>query len=167
MAKEQILKISEAVAAKFGDQVLGTQEHAGDLIVLVDRSVIHDVLKYLKTEHHFIYLSDIVAADRFTEEDRFEVIYNLISLRDQLRFFVKTRCPEIDPKLPTVSDIWHGANWNEREAYDMFGIEFENHPDPRRIFLPEDFKYHPLRKEFPLIGVPGSLELPNTNPDIE
>lgn len=167
MAKESVLAVSKALSDTFGDQILGTAEHAGDHIVLVDKQRIHDVLKYLKEEHHFIYLSDIVAADRFTEEDRFEVIYNLLSLRDQHRIFIKTRLPEENPCLPTACDIWKAANWNEREAYDMFGIQFEGHPDPRRIFLPEDFKYHPLRKEFPLLGVPGSLELPNTNPDAE
>ncbi|MCC5925478.1 MAG: NADH-quinone oxidoreductase subunit C [Bacteroidetes bacterium] len=167
MAKETIIAVSKAISEKFGELVLGTTEHAGDHIVIVDKSVIHDVLKYLKEEHHFIYLADIVAADRFTEDDRFEVIYNLLSLRDQHRIFIKTRLPEENPSLPTATDIWRGANWNEREAYDMFGIQFEGHPDPRRIFLPEDFKYHPLRKEFPLLGVPGSLDLPNTNPDAE
>lgn len=167
MAKDSILAVSSAIKDKFGDLVLGTAEHAGDHIVIVDKSAIHDVLSYLKGDHHFIYLADIVAADRFTEDDRFEVIYNLVSLRDQHRIFIKTRVPEENPVLPTASNIWKAANWNEREAYDMFGIQFEGHPDPRRIFLPEDFKYHPLRKEFPLIGVPGSLDLPNTNPDAE
>lgn len=167
MAKESILAVSKDVQSRFAEAVLGTVEHAGDHILIVHRDYIHDVLKYLKEDHHFIYLADIVAADRFTEDDRFEVIYNLMSLRDQHRIFVKTRIPEENPVLPTATDIWKGANWNEREAYDMFGITFEGHPDPRRIFMPEDFKYHPLRKEFPLIGVPGSLELPNTNPDAE
>ncbi|KPQ00582.1 MAG: NADH-quinone oxidoreductase subunit C [Bacteroidetes bacterium HLUCCA01] len=167
MAKESVLAVSKDVQSKFTDAVLGTAEHAGDHILIVHRDYVHDVLKFLKEEHHFIYLADIVAADRFTEDDRFEVIYNLMSLRDQHRIFVKTRVPEDNPVVPTATDIWKGANWNEREAYDMFGITFQGHPDPRRIFMPEDFKYHPLRKEFPLIGVPGSLELPNTNPDAE
>lgn len=139
----------------------------GDVQVLVPQTIIHDVLRKLKEEFGFTYFSDMVAADRFTSEDRFEVIWNLISLKDRTRIFVKTRCSEEQPVLPTTTDIWPAANWNEREAYDMFGIQFEGHPDLRRLFLPEDFQYFPLRKEFPMMGVPGSLELPTTSPDID
>lgn len=167
MSNSFINSVIGALTKTFGEAVLGTSEYAGDTIVLADRSRIHDLLKYLKYEQGFIYLADLMGADRFTEEDRFEVIYNLVSLRDRQRIFIKTRCPEDDPVLPTATDIWEAANWNEREVYDMFGIRFDGHPDPRRIFMPEDFEYFPLRKEFPLIGVPGSLELPSTNPDSE
>lgn len=139
----------------------------GDVQVLVPQTIIHDVLRKLKEDFGFTYFSDMVAADRFTSEDRFEVIWNLVSLKDRTRIFVKTRCSEEHPVLPTTTDIWPAANWNEREAYDMFGIQFEGHPDLRRLFLPEDFQYFPLRKEFPMMGVPGSLELPTTSPDID
>jgi len=139
----------------------------GDVQLLVPRDVIHAVLRKLKEEFNFTYLSDMVAADRFTAEDRFEVIWNLVSLRDRTRIFVKTRCSEQDPTMPTTSDIWQAADWNEREAYDMFGIRFIGHPDLRRLFMPEDFEYFPLRKEFPMMGVPGSIELPTTSPDVE
>jgi NADH-quinone oxidoreductase subunit C len=139
----------------------------GDVQVLVPHTIIHDVLRKLKEDFGFTYFSDMVAADRFTSEDRFEVIWNLVSLKDRTRIFVKTRCSEEHPVLPTTTDIWPAANWNEREAYDMFGIQFEGHPDLRRLFLPEDFQYFPLRKEFPMMGVPGSLELPTTSPDID
>lgn len=134
-------------------------------LLLIERDRLHDTCRFLKNTMHFIYLNEIIGTDRFTSEDRFEVIYHLISLRDRQRLFVKVRVDEELPVLPTVTDIWKGANWNEREVYDMFGIRFEGHPDLRRIFLPEDFKYYPLRKEFPLLGVPGSLEMPNSTPD--
>jgi NADH-quinone oxidoreductase subunit C len=139
----------------------------GDVQLLVPRSIIIDVLRTLKDGFGFTYLIDIVAADRFTSEDRFEVIWNIISLKDQSRVFVKTRVPEEDPSLPTSIDIWPAANWNEREAFDMMGIRFTGHPDLRRLFLPEDFEYFPLRKEFPLMGVPGSIPLPSTSPDVD
>jgi NADH-quinone oxidoreductase subunit C len=126
---------------------------------------LHDTCRFLNNTLHFIYLNEIIGTDRFTTEDRFEVIYHLISLRDRQRLFLKVRVEEESPVLPTVTDIWKSANWNEREVYDMFGIRFEGHPDLRRIFLPEDFKYFPLRKEFPLLGVPGSLEMPTSTPD--
>lgn len=165
--KESLEKVVQAVQTKFGDTVLGVSEYAGDVIILVNSASILDVLRFMKEDQHFMYLADMIAADRFTSTDRFEVIYNLVSLRDQLRIFVKTRCSEENPTLPTATSIWKGASWHEREAYDMFGIVFEGHPDPRRIFMPEDFEYFPLRKEFPLIGIPGSLDLPSTNPDAE
>lgn len=139
----------------------------GDVQLLVPRTIIIDVLRTLKDDFGFTYLIDIVATDRFTTEDRFEVIWNVISLKDQSRIFVKTRVPEDDPSLPSTVDIWPAANWNEREAYDMMGIRFTGHPDLRRLFLPEDFEYFPLRKEFPLMGVPGSIPLPSTSPDVD
>jgi len=165
--KESIQKVVQTIQSQFGDTVLDVIEYAGDVIILVESHSILEVLKFMKEDQHFMYLADIIAADRFTSTDRFEVIYNLVSLRDQLRIFIKTRCSEDHPTLPSATSIWKGASWHEREAYDMFGIVFDGHPDPRRIFMPEDFEYFPLRKEFPLIGIPGSLDLPSTNPDAE
>jgi NADH-quinone oxidoreductase subunit C len=69
--------------------------------------------------------------------------------------------------MDSITDVWQSASWMEREVYDMFGVKFNNHPDFRRIFMPEDYNYYPLRKEFPLLGIPGSIELPNTTPDTE
>lgn len=134
-------------------------------LLRIDKERLHDTCSFLKNERHFIYLNEIIGTDRFTSEERFEVIYHLLSLRDRQRLFLKVRVEEEEPVLPTVTDLWKSANWNEREVFDMFGIRFDGHPDLRRMFLPEDFKYFPLRKEFPLLGVPGSLEMPNSTPD--
>lgn len=147
------------------DAVLDVINYQGDVTFIISRNLIHEVCLFLKDKHHFKYLVDIVATDRFTSEDRFEVIYNLFCLRNPNRILVKVRLDEDNPILPTTTDIWPAANWNEREAYDMMGIQFEGHPDLRRIFLPEDFEYFPLRKEFPLLGIPGSIPLPSTTPD--
>lgn len=165
--KDSLLQITESLKSAFPGAVLDVSDYQGDVLVLVDKNVISSLLRSMHDDHHFVYLADIIATDRFTSEDRFEVIYNLVSLRDRTRIFIKTRCAEDHPVLPTATTIWEGANWHEREAYDMFGIRFEGHPDPRRIYMPEDFEYFPLRKEFPLLGIPGSLELPSTNPDAE
>lgn len=165
--KETLAKVIEAVKTNFSEHVISVDEYAGNVTILVQKDAVISVLRFLKEDHHFIYLADLLGTDRFTNENRFEVIYNIVSLRESLRLFVKTRCPEENPSLPTATTIWPAANWNEREVYDMYGITFDGHPDPRRIFMPEDFEYFPLRKEFPLIGVPGSLELPSTNPDAE
>lgn len=152
---------------KFGDHIIEVSENQGNVIIRVSLSEVHDILRHLYDEHRFVYLVDLIGTDRFTSDERFEVIYNMLSLRDQIRVFVKIRCEEEDPHVPTVTDIWRGANWHEREVYDMFGIIFDGHPDLRRMYLPEDFQYFPLRKEFPLLGIPGSLDLPNTTPDVE
>ena len=162
-----IESVIDDLNATFGDAVLEQSTHAGDTLLLIDKETCHKICLYLKSQHRFIYLSDIVGTDRFTAEDRFEVIYNIVSLRDQLRIFLKIRCEEKQPVVQSVTDIWPAANWFEREAYDMFGIQFKDHPDLRRIYLPEDFQYFPLRKEFPLLGIPGSIDLPNTTPDTE
>lgn len=151
----------------FSGEIIEVSEYQGSVIVRVSLPSVHEVLNHLYSIHRFLYLVDIIGTDRFTSEERFEVIYNLMSLKDQIRLFVKVRCEEEDPHVPTATDIWRGANWHEREVYDMFGIIFDKHPDLRRMFMPEDFQYYPLRKEFPLLGVPGSIELPNTTPDVE
>lgn len=148
-----------------GEDLLEVKTDYAYPLLRIKRDRLHDTCRSLKNTFHFIYLNEIIGTDRFTSEERFEVIYHLISLRNRQRLFLKVRVEEEDPVLPTVNDIWKSANWNEREVFDMFGIRFEGHPDLRRIFLPEDFKYYPLRKEFPLLGVPGSLEMPNTTPD--
>jgi len=164
---EKFNPITAAIQALDPSGQVSVSVTRGDVQLLVPRSIIIDVLRKLKEDFGFTYLIDIVAADRFTSEDRFEVIWNIISLKDQSRIFVKTRVPEEDPSLPTSIDIWPAANWNEREAFDMMGIRFTGHPDLRRLFLPEDFEYFPLRKEFPLMGVPGSIPLPSTSPDVD
>ena len=148
-----------------GDDLQEIHEEYHYPLFLIKSSRLHDTCRYLKEKLHFTYLNELIGTDRFTSDERFEVIYHLLSLRHRQRFFIKVRIDEQNPVLPTVTDIWKGANWNEREVYDMFGIRFEGHPDLRRIYLPEDFKYFPLRKEFPLLGIPGSLEMPNTIPD--
>lgn len=152
---------------EFSDRILDVYQSTGDTFVRVDPEIIVDVCKSLKEKHHFIYLADLLGADRFTSEERFEVIYNLVSLRDRERLFLKTWLEEENPQISTVSKVWKNANWYERQVYDMFGITFTDHPDMRRIYMPEDFDYFPLRKEFPLLGIPGSIDLPNTTPDPE
>lgn len=159
--------ITDALNKKFPNQILEVTEYQGTVIIRVSTEAIHKVLEELYRAHNFSYLVDIFGTDRFTSEERFEVVYNLLSLHDQIRLFIKVRLEEENPELPTVSNIWKGANWHERLTYDMFGVRFVNHPDLRRMYLPEDFEYYPLRKEFPLLGVPGSIPLPSSTPDTE
>lgn len=164
---ETLQQAIDGLSENFADNIINVYQSTGDTFVVVEASSIVEVCNYLKEEQHFVYLTDIFGIDRFTSEERFEVVYNLVSLRNRERIFVKIRLPEEHPAAESVTGVWKSADWMEREVYDMFGVRFNNHPDFRRIYMPEDFDYYPLRKEFPLLGIPGSIELPNTTPDTE
>lgn len=111
-------------------------------------------------ELSFEMCKDAIGVDRFQKKNRFEIIYNLYSLTFKDRLFLKVLLDTKNPETPSLTSVWTGTNWYEREAYDMFGIIFKGHPDLRRIYMPEEFEYHPLRKDFPLMGIPDSLYLP-------
>ena len=104
---------------------------------------------------------DAVSVDRFEKKDRYEMIYNLVSIENNERLFIKIRLDSKNPEMESLVPVWKSANWYEREAYDMMGINFLNHPDLRRMYMPDEFEYHPLRKDFPLMGIPDSIPLPN------
>ena len=157
--------VVEALKHKFGSDVLDVNVYAGEYTVLLSKATIRAASRFLKDDLGFIYLSDLGGIDRFVEEDRYEVFYNLINFKDRKRIRIKVRVDEEAMTVPSVTDVWRAANWNERECYDMLGIRFEGHPDLRRMYLPEDFEYYPLRKEFPLLGIPGSLPLPPQTPE--
>jgi NADH-quinone oxidoreductase subunit C len=157
----------DGLTENFSDKLIEVYQSSGDTFVRVEADSILEISEYLKEKQHFVFLCDVFGNDRYTSDERFEVVYNLMNLRTQTRVFIKVRVEEENPTLESVSSIWKAAGWNEREVYDMFGVRFENHPDLRRIFMPEDFEYFPMRKEFPLLGIPGSIELPNTTPDTE
>lgn len=118
------------------------------------------VLKTLRDEHAFDLLSDVTAID-WAEgaSPRFTAVYHLYSTATNAAVRVATPCTGDDaaPTVPSVVPLWPGANWHERETYDMFGIKFEGHPDLRRILMWDGYPYHPLRKEFPLAGIETAL----------
>jgi NADH-quinone oxidoreductase subunit C len=144
------------------DTILESREFRGELTVVVPKERIVEICSFLKNDPELAYdfLSDLCGIDMFTPEKRFGVIYNLLSLKNGHRLRIKTYVEEEDLKVPTVTGVWGTANAHERETYDMFGIVFEGHPDLRRMYMPEEFEYYPLRKDFPLMGIPGSLQLP-------
>jgi len=164
---EPLQKTVDSLSENFSESFLEVYQSSGDTFIRIEADSLLEVTRHLKEKLHYVYLSDIFGIDRYTSEERFEVVYNLLSLKDRTRVFLKVRCEEENPKLESVASVWKSAGWNEREVYDMFGVYFRNHPDLRRIFLPEDFEYYPLRKEFPLLGIPGSIELPSTTPESE
>ena len=154
--------IVDRVKALVPDSILSTEEFRGDLTIRVSVKSLVSVCETLKTDPAlaFAMVIDITAVDRYTPEERFEVVYNLYSLEHKRYVRVKVRIDEQDPVVPTVTGVWAGANWHERETFDMFGIRFAGHPDLRRLYMPEEFEYYPLRKDFPLMGIPDSLPLP-------
>lgn len=131
--------------------------------ITIPKENLLEVCKLLKEDEDlkFDHLVDAVGVDRFTKIDRYEVVYNLRSIKYKDRLFFRVKVDAKDLKSPSVVSIWLSANWYEREAYDMVGVVFEGHPDLRRIYMPEEYEYFPLRKDFPLMGIPGSIPLPN------
>jgi NADH-quinone oxidoreductase subunit C len=120
---------------------------------LIKKDAIYGVCAALKSEPDFKMnmLSDLLGVDRGDKSPRFEVIYQLLSMSTRIRLRLKVRL-EDGESVRSVTSIWRTANWAERETYDMFGIVFDGHPDPRRIYMPEDWEDFPLRKDFPLRG---------------
>lgn len=164
--------LADALRERFGRAADGggigeTTLYAGETTVYVARASIVAACQWLRDEAGFDYMADMATVDRFTETDRFEVVYNLLNLTQKKRLRLKVRVDEDDAVVPTVTGVWPGAGWHEREAWDMMGIRFDGHPDHRRIYMPEDFEYHPLRKDFPTLGIPGSLPLPPNESDGE
>ena len=129
-----------------------------NLRVKVHPTRLLDALTTLKTQDGFAMPAELGATDyleypgRPAGASRFEVHYVLRDLDENRMIVVKTGVDEPDPALPSVTHLWRGADWMEREVFDMFGITFLNHPDPRRILLPDEFESHPLRKDYPLRG---------------
>ncbi len=119
----------------------------------------HAALKFLRDEQGFDFLVDVTAID-WAEgvSPRFTVVYHLLSTTRHDYIRVAADCPnDATPAIATVSDLWAGANWHERETYDMFGIKFDGHPDLRRILMWDGYPFFPLRKEFPLAGIDSPL----------
>jgi len=157
--KEQLIARLEE---RHKDAVESIREFRGELTITVRKERIAAVCLFLRDEPdlQFDSLRDVCGADYNRPGDRYEVVYNLYSLQHHFRLRLKVRVDETDLHVPSVSGVWETANWHERETYDMFGIVFDGHPDLRRIYMPEGFQYYPLRKDFPLMGIPGSLPLP-------
>ncbi|MEM6263301.1 MAG: NADH-quinone oxidoreductase subunit C [Bacteroidota bacterium] len=149
------------------DYIIEVRGYANEMTIEVKSEQVKEILTVLKTQFGFNYLADITASDLYTDDKRFELAYNIVNLEDRERLRICCRVEEDEPTVDSVIDVWPAAEWFEREAYDMMGIRFNDHPDLRRMFMPEDFQYHPLRKEFPQLGLPGSIDLPEKDPPKE
>ena len=147
--------IVTALKAKFGADSLTTSEFRDNRRIIVKPSNLFAFLKSLKEEHGFDMLFEMTAADYLkypNATDRFGVVYGLLNTATGERLFVRTFVNEPDLHLPSAFPLWKGADWLEREVYDMYGIVFDGHPDLRRILMPEAFTSYPLRKDYPLRG---------------
>lgn len=145
---------SEALRRLLGalpEAVRDTHARLGDATAVVEASRIADVLHFLRDTPglEFDVLIDLTAVDYFGQTPRFEVVYHLYSMKHNHRVRVKARVPEDAPELDSATPVWPAANWMEREVWDMYGIRFRGHPDPRRLLLYEEFEGHPLRKDYP------------------
>lgn len=155
-------KIESLLRERFPQEILEVNYFRNELTFLVDKKSIVDICRFLRDEPELSldHLVDLCGVDRAKRKDRFEVVYHLVSLKNKYRIRLKVRVDEKDCNVDSVTSVYPTANWHERETYDMFGVVFNNHPDLRRMYMPEEFEYYPLRKDFPLLGIPGSLQLP-------
>ncbi len=119
---------------------------------MVPAAQISDVMRFLRDEQGFSMLEDLTALDLYPAEPRFQVVYNLIALEKRAVIRIKVSISGVSPSITSITNIWPGANWYEREVFDLFGIDFEGHPDMRRIEMPDDWDGHPLRKDYPVTG---------------
>jgi NADH-quinone oxidoreductase subunit C len=146
-------EIIESLQKRFPGVVLDSKLFRGETTLIIKRENIREVCKHLKFDVGFLFLVDITAVDYLgIKTPRYEVIYHVhrfgSDFDENVRIRLKVEIPEDNLRVDSVTPVWSGANWLEREVYDMFGIEFVGHPDPRRILMPEDYEPFPLRKDF-------------------
>ena len=143
--------VKDRLAAALGDMLLASKEEHGEIVLGVERERIEDALRLLRDEHEYQQLVEIAGVDYPTREERFEVVYMLLSLTRNHRVMVKVRAAE-DTPVPTVTTLWPNAGWLEREVFDLYGVIFDGNTDLRRILTDYGFEGHPFRKDFPLTG---------------
>ncbi|WKZ68461.1 MAG: NADH-quinone oxidoreductase subunit C [Melioribacteraceae bacterium] len=160
--------IVSKVKEKFGSDIVDITDFRNDLCIEIHPARIVELSNFLKDdpELDFAMCVDVTAIDWAKRKNRFTAVYHLYSLSKNFNIRLKATIEDAkNPSIDSVVSVWESANWYERETWDMYGIHFNNHPDLRRMYMPETFEYHPLRKEFPVMGIPGSLPLPNKNED--
>jgi len=150
-------EIFDSLGQAFGEKIQHRTEFRGETTYAIDLSDLREIAKFCSAKLSFDYLLDITSIDNFGEEPRFEIVYHLYSMPHGVHLRLKLRVSEDVGALDTVSDIWPTADWHEREIYDMMGIKFNGHPDLRRILMWDGYPFFPLRKDFPLAGLPSDM----------
>ena len=140
-----------------GEKIQHKTEFRGETTYTIAPSDLREIAKFCRDELSFDYLLDITSIDNFGEEPRFEIVYHLYSMPNGVHLRLKLKVSDDVGAADTVSDIWPTANWHEREIYEMMGIKFNGHPDLRRILMWDGYPFFPLRKDFPLEGLPSEM----------
>jgi NADH-quinone oxidoreductase subunit C len=149
-------KVKDFLEANFSKAIISQDEFRGQKSYYVKPETVVPICRAMfeSTELDVRYLADITSLDWYGNEKesdgRFEVVYNLYSLSHQYRFFLKAKLEADDPTIPTLTTVFEGANWMEKEVFDMMGIKFEGHPNLTKILTPDELEGHPLRRDFPL-----------------
>ena len=149
--------LMESFSKAFDEKIQAKTEFRGETTFTIAASDLREIAKVCRDEFSFDYLLDITSIDNLSEEPRFELVYNLYSMLHGVHLRLKLKVSEETGAVDTVSDIWPTANWHEREIYDMMGIRLNGHPDLRRILMWEGYPFFPLRKDFPLEGLPSEM----------
>ena len=150
-------EIFDSLGQAFGEKLEHKTEFRGETTYAIAASDLREIAKFCCAQLSFDYLLDITSIDNFGKEPRFEIVYHLYSMPHGANLRLKLKLSEEVGALDTVSDIWPTANWHEREIYDMMGIKFNGHPDLRRILMWDGYPFFPLRKDFPLAGLPSDM----------
>ncbi len=154
MTREEAL---DSLGKSFEEKIQSKPEFRGETTCTIAASDLREIAKFCRDELSFDYLIDITSIDNFGDDPRFEIIYELYSMPHAAHLRLKLKVSEEVGAVDTVCDIWPTANWHEREIYDMMGIKFNDHPDLRRILMWDGYPFFPLRKEFPLEGLPSEM----------
>lgn len=141
-----------ALDAAAPDAISSCKFEHGELTLAIQPEQIEAVCAILKGQLGFVRLSDVTAVDWYPREPRFEVVYHLHSLDANSRLRLKCAVGSESAEIDSVTGVWRSANWYEREVFDLFGITFRNHPELKRIMMPDDWEGHPLRKDYPVYG---------------
>ena len=136
---------------RFPGAIVESKFALGEVSLFIDPERIVEVCRALKEDFAFEQLSGVTGVDWWPQEPRFEIVYQLHSISRNIRLRLKARISDNDA-LDSVTSVWRGANWYEREVFDLFGVTFRNHPDLERIMMPVDWEGHPLRKDYPVHG---------------
>jgi NADH-quinone oxidoreductase subunit C len=150
-------ELFDSLERSLGEKLQQKTEFRSERTYTILTHDLREIAKFCRDNLSFDYLLDITSIDNFGEEPRFEIVYHLYSMPHTVHLRLKLKLSEEVGALDTISDIWLTANWHEREIYDMMGIKFNGHPDLRRILMWDGYPFFPLRKDFPVAGLPSDM----------